>query len=339
MPAHPPHHELFDLSPESWWSVQRGRTRYAGAIAVAGLLFCTLGWPFAAPHPAMEGVSLLVWQHGLVGSLVLALLLLAATGICSLLIHPDSPHMGLFCALLGMACLSIKGGTIHMLAQYALDPTVHSPLPAITYRKLGLLLMIECVQWAFLFFIAEAFARFLHDRVFSNTRWITRHSPDLVVEVLRNRRVGVNPRGHGLLGEAHGLAKMLQTDKLTRTVAAPLALIVNAVLAMVLLKVFLQTEAKGQVLIGLFASFTISTVISYLMFSQAPLHAFLLALPVAAGVGYYWGSTVVPAYPGHVGFFMMRALPIDYFTAGMAGAIIGYYGGFRWLLNMEPDGQ
>jgi hypothetical protein len=327
---------MFDLSPESFWAVLLRRTRYVVAIAVAAFLFCTAGWPFVAPNPAMEGVSLSVWGNGLVGSLVLAVLLLVATGICTLLVHPDSPHMGLFCALVGMAGLSIKGGTIHMLVQYATDPGIHTPLPGMTYQKLGQLLLIECVQWAFLFFIAEVFARFLHDRVFANTRWITRHSPDLAVEVLRNRR-GMQGTGHGLRGEAHGMAKTLQTDKLPRMAAAVLGLVVNAVLAMLLLKVFLQSETKGQVLIGLFVSFTVSTLVSYLLFSQAPLHAFLLALPVAAGVGYYWGSTLPPVFPGQATFFMMRALPVDYFTAGMAGAIIGYYLGFRWLLNMEPE--
>lgn len=336
-PAHPAHHEMFDFSPETFWSVLLRRTRYVVAIAVAALLFSLVGWHFAAPHPAMGGVSLLVWQNGLVAALVLAVLLLVATGICSLLVHPDSPHMGLFCALLGMAALSIKGGTIHMLVQYALEPRLHTPLPGMTYPRLGQLLLIECIQWAFIVFIAEVFARFLHDRVFSNTRWITRHSPDLPIEALRSHRLA--PHGHGLLGHAHGWAKVLQTDKLPRMAAAPLALLLNAALAVLLLKVFLQSEDKGQVLIGLFASFTLSTVVSYLLFSQAPMHAFLLALPVAAGVGYFWGSTVSPAYPGHAGFFMMRALPIDYFTAGMAGVILGYYGGFRWLLNMEPDGE
>jgi hypothetical protein len=34
---------------------------------------------------------------------------------------------------------------------------------------------------------------------------------------------------------------------------------------------------------------------------------------------------------------MMRALPIDYFSAGMAGVILGYYGGFRWLFNTEAE--
>ena len=67
----------------------------------------------AAPAAEYAGVSLLVWgNHGVVTALVLTLILLAATAISALLVHPDNPHMGLFCALLGMAGLSIRGGDV-----------------------------------------------------------------------------------------------------------------------------------------------------------------------------------------------------------------------------------
>ena len=50
---------------------------------------------------------------------------------------------------------------------------------------------------------------------------------------------------------------------------------------------------------------------------------------------FYAGGTGVGAYPGEASSFAMRALPIDYVAAGVPGAILGYYGGFRWALHSQ----
>src|SRR5205814_886563 len=122
----PPHHGL-DLMPESFVAVVYRRLRYTAAIGLSALLFCTLGWAIAEPPAQMAGVSLLAWTnvplpwHGnpLFAALLLAVMLLIATAVSSVLVHPESPHMGLFCALLGIAGLSIRGGTVHMLVEYS----------------------------------------------------------------------------------------------------------------------------------------------------------------------------------------------------------------------------
>ena len=42
-------------------------------------------------------------------------------------------------------------------------------------------------------------------------------------------------------------------------------------------------------------------------------------------------------YPGQGGYFLSRALPIDFIVAGIPGAILGYYAAFRWsLTSHEP---
>ena len=114
-PLLPPSHPVVaDSSPETSWDVTYRRARYACAIAVSVLLFWIVGWKLAAPPADWGGVSLLAWgDSGLVASVGLTLLLLGATTLCSLLVHPDSPHMGLFCALIGLAGLSIRGGPAH----------------------------------------------------------------------------------------------------------------------------------------------------------------------------------------------------------------------------------
>lgn len=331
--AAPTHGAMLDLSPETFWAVLVRRTRYVVAIGVSALLFCTVGWWVASPQPWMEGVSLLVWQqHGLWASVVLALLLLVTTAICSLLVHPDSPHMGLFCALLGMAGISIKGGSVHMLVQYALEPGLHTPLPAVTYTKLGQLFAIECVQWAFLFLIAEIFARMLHDRFFANTRWILRSAPELARDEMDKAQPGGAARGVSL-----AVSRTLRTDQMRRRFATPLAVVYSAAIALIMLAVLMQSEMKGQVLVACFVSFLVSTTLAYLAFPRVPILALLLTVPLTAAIGYWYGAGRVPSYPGHAGFFAMRALPIDYITAGIPGAILGYYGAYRWSLHSTEE--
>jgi hypothetical protein len=344
MPASPPNttptesatphhsHGMLELSPETFWAVLLRRTRYVVAIGVSALLFCTIGWNFVAPHPAMEGVSLMVWQNGLVGGLVLAALLLVTTAICSALVHPDSPPRGLFCALLGMAGIAIKGGSIHMLIQYAQEPALHTPLPAMSYQKLGQLLAIECVQWAFLFLVAEVFARLLHDRIFANTRWIERSGPELARDMLQTTRPGA-----AAIGVSLAVSRTLRTDKMRRRVATPLAMAYSTGLALVMLYVLMQSELKGQVLMACFVSFFVSTLLAYLAFPRVPILALLLTVPLTAAIGYLYGMGRPPLYPGHPGFYTMRALPIDYITAGIPGAILGYYGAFHWSLHSPEE--
>jgi hypothetical protein len=267
-----------------------------------------------------------------VGSIVLAILLLVATAVCSLLVHPDSPHMGLFCALIGMSGISIKGGTVHMLVQYAIDPGSHTPLPGLTYSRLGLLLMVECVQWAFLFLIAEIFARFLHDRFFANTRWIMRSGPELA----RDSIDGAMP-GAAAMGVSLAVSRTLRTDRMRRRFATPLAMVYSAAIAMILLYALMQSEVKGQVLVACFVSFFLSTMMAYLAFPRVPILALLLTVPLTAAIGYAYAINRLPAYPGHAGFFTMRALPIDYITAGIPGAILGYYAAFRWSLHSPEE--
>jgi hypothetical protein len=63
----------------------------------------------------------------------------------------------------------------------------------------------------------------------------------------------------------------------------------------------------------------------------------MLAVPLTAACGYLYGMNMQGLYPGEPGFFMARALPIDYISAGIPGAILGYYAGFRWSLHTPPE--
>jgi hypothetical protein len=311
------------LAPESFLAVVFRRTRYSIAIILSAYFFCTLGWQLAAPPPEWAGVSLVVWHnHGILSTLLLTGMLLAATAVCSLLVHPDSPHMGLACALLGMAGLSIRGGTVQMLMVHTRES---GSMPHVADA-----LALECVEWGCVILLADAFARLFHDRLLANQQWVLRANPILGTKISKTD-----------LGVAAGFSKTvshaLRTDRIKGPVRIPLAMAWSGAIAFLFLYVFMQSQLKGQVLMACFVAFIISTICAYAAFPTVPFWSLILAVPLTGAVAFLVGRNAVPGYPGHAPFFAMRALPIDYLTAGVPGAILGLYYGLSWSLGSLED--
>jgi len=255
-----------------------------------------------------------------VAGLVLAGLLVIATGISALLVHPDTPHMGLCCALMGMAGLSIRGGTIYMLIRHA---ELRELGGGETYARDFRMMAIEAILWGIVLVVAERFARALHDRFFANVRWLTRTGVDLAK----------GPPKSETLGTAIWVAKRVGTLNLPRVAAMVLAFVVNAVLGALVLFLVLQAQSKGQALFGCFAAFFVSTLLVYYAFPRVPAAALFLSVPAAAAAGYWLTAGYAIVYPGHAGLYFGNALPIDYMSAGVPGAIFGYYLALHWDLH------
>jgi hypothetical protein len=309
---------------ETFLALAWRRTRYVVAIVLSAILFSYLGWNFARPPAEWGGVSLLAWPNqGILSTAILMLLLLAVTAISSLIVHPDSPHMGLFCSLLGMAALSIRGGTVHMLSIYA---QVTNSAPRVAHA-----LALECLEWGCVILLADAFARFLHDRFLSNQHWILRTDPQIGHQLLAKTRNG-EP-----VGFAKSISHSLGTDHIKGPVRIPLAMILSAAFAFLFLFIFMQSQLKGQVLFACFISFFLSTLCAYAAFPTVPFWSLILTVPLTGAVAFLIGRNYLPPFPGHAPYFAMRALPIDYLTAGVPGAILGLYWGFAWALGTEPE--
>ncbi len=312
-------------APESFVESVWRHTRYVVAILISALLFCWLGWNFAHPPADWGGVSLVVWQgQSYFSVVVLALILLAATAVSALIVHPDSPHMGLYCALLGMSALSIRGGSAHMLL-------VHAEQTHSTQAVAGAM-AVECIMWGCVALLADAFARFYHDRLLANTHWIHRADPELVGKALVKM-----PTTGVALGLSQTISKSLHTDKIKGPVRIPLAIAWSGGIAFLMLFCLLQSQAKGQVLMACFVAFLCSTICAYMAFPTVPFWATFMAVPITGAIGYLLARNGAAPFPGHAPFFAMRALPIDYLTAGGAGAILGYYKGFAWALGSVEE--
>ncbi|MGN6368172.1 MAG: hypothetical protein ACTHN5_07935 [Phycisphaerae bacterium] len=312
--------------PESFWGIVFRRTRYVVAIGVSALLFWMIGWRLIAPPAEVSGISLLIWPQssGLFVAIGLVVLLMVVSAICMLLVHPDAPHMGLFCALVGLAGISIRGGTSDMIIRFA-----QAGGPA-KYANTSLALAVECVQWAILFLIAEMFVRMLHDRFFANIHWLARTGPGHTSDVLNKFATT-----RAAIGVSLAVSQALKTTTLRRRIATPIAVAASGVIAYLLLYVLLRSPLKGQVFFACFVAFFGSTALSYLAFPRVPALAFFLAVPLTAAVGYFLGRNNLGVYPGFGGSFFTRALPIDFIATGIPGAILGYYAAIQWSLHSD----
>ncbi len=327
-PAEPVVHAL----PESFWGIFLRRTRYLFAIAVSALLFWYLGWHLVAPPAELSGISLLIWTNssGLFVAIGLVCLIMLVSAIGTLLVHPDSPHMGLFCALVGLAGLSIRGGTSGMIMRFAQGDLTPKNLDH--YSSISLALAVECVQWAILVLIAEMFVRMLHDRFFANTHWLSRSGPGATEQAIR--KFGAT---RGALGISLAVSQFIGTAKFRRRIASPLAILTSGVIAYVLLYVLLQSAQKGQVFFACYLTFFLSTLLTYVAFPRVPAVVFFLTVPATAAVAYFLGRHDMGTYPGYGGAFVTRALPIDFIATGIPGAILGYYAGIQWSLHSDDS--
>lgn len=295
------------------------RTRYVAAILLSAALFWYLAWSFVAPPPQWGSVSLLAWQSwaGVLGMIVLFVLFLATITLSALLTHPDAPHTGLYCAALGMAALAIRGGPINMLLEYG---ELHGKISTIHGR-----LLWEALIWAVLIIIVEFFNRVLFRRLFANRVWL--HRVGLLVE---DAQTGEIP---GLVwGKADDEISGASKEGPHPMLINAAALVTSLILATILLQVFMQSQAKGQVLFACFVSFGLSTLVSHYIFPRSAVWALWLAIPLTAAVGYLRAKTNTP-FPNHAATALARALPIDYIVAGLPGAILGYQVSLRSHLH------
>jgi hypothetical protein len=321
-------------APESFFGVVLRRSRYALAIACSAFIFSSLAWKLAAPPADFGGVSLTIWgtTHGIIAGVVLAVLLFLTAALCTLLVHPDNPHMGLFCAVLGMCGLSIRGGNVYHIIRHAQDS------PA-AYKAAARLLGIECLQWGAIAIAVALVVQLLHKRFFHNHHWVIRSAGDATPADLSK----IAP-GHSVLGVAKSVSSTTQSHKLSPALSAPLAVLAAGAISFLLLFVFLQSQAKGQVLVACFAAFYGGAALTYLLFPKAPVLAFVAAVPLTAAAGCFYAASQPDwplgkpgFFPGQAHFFMMRALPLDYIAAGIPGALLGYYHGFWWSLHSHEE--
>ena len=315
---------------ETFAAVTVRRLRYVAAVALCAGLYLALGGLVARPPAESAGVSL-AWHHaGVLGLVVLLVVTVVGVIAASLICHPDAPYAGLWCTLLGLGALAIRGGTIREVMFQAQSKGSVGDL----YHALAL----ECLEWAVILIAADMTVRFLWKRVIRNDLWLTRSGifPEKL-DLAGSRAAG----GFAANPNAPAGAGAVWID-------SALALAVCGAVSYLMLAILLQTQLKGQVLVGCFISFTVGALAARLLSPHADPLAYLLAVPATAIAAYLLansgvsivsgqmmldGKAVAGLFPGQAVSPAGRALPIDYIAGGVPGAILGYYSALRMHLH------
>ncbi len=111
------------------------------------------------------------------------------------------------------------------------------------------------------------------------------------------------------------------------------ALAATVLIGGTLLTIMLRTELKGQVLFACFISFGIAAFAAQQIFPRTAPGPIWAGVPLTALIGFVMAGHSTFAYPGHIGLALARGLPIDYISAGIPGAVLGYYTGLRWQIH------
>ena len=312
------------------------RVRYVLAMLVSGSLLLHLASAAVAPPPPLAGPSLLLWSsQGLAGAALNALIvlgvLLAASAVAMLLIHPEAPHTAMFCSFLVLGYLAAAGGggggTIGLVLR---EYQEHHQVGTL-YQSLAL----ECALWAAIFMLTERALLWLHARGgLRNTHWMTRHGITLG-QIQADELLALQ-----LPAEQRSTAS--RRPRLAQLAEDLGALVTASAVILVVLSILLQSQEKGQTLFAAFVAGMAGALVAGKPFPRASVWPVCLAVPLAAGVGYLWvaqGGSGVVAYPGFARLPLGRALPIDVIALGIPGAILGAHTAIRMHLHYVLEQQ
>jgi len=265
------------------------------AWALAGTIFLTVGWFAMAPDDPLGAVSVLTRRGAWMMLLQAAGLGAVTAALATIIAGRRLPDVGTFAAALGLAAVSIRGGTAgSLLIQWAdAAPVSQSSLP--------ILLGLEAIAWFVIVLVARGFS-------IGVGRWCYGEGGG------GHRKGGPrSPSG----GAAEGIKHML--------IAAGAALLAFKILAAGLST---RSVQHGQACFVVAASVCISSYVAYWL---APVRSALwaiLSVPILAAGAFCWArfgpapaglSASVPASA------FLRVLPIQYIAVGTAAAVAMFW--------------
>lgn len=274
------------------------------AWALAGTIFLTVGWFAMAPDDPLGAVSVLT-RRGAWSMLLQAAGLAAVTAaLATVIAGRRLPEVGTFAAALGLAAVSLRGGTAgHLLIQWA-------DVAPLKQSGLSLKLAMESIAWFVIIFIARGFSIAIRHWCFGGGGAQTNEPHALSSDELpRGATFAIHGVKHSLVagGAALVIFKILSAGLSTRSVQHGQACFVVA----------------ASVCIALYLASWIAPVRSALWS--------ILSVPLLAVGGYVWASfgsardglpASVPTSP------FLRVLPIQYIAVGTAAAVTMF-----WYLN------
>lgn len=298
MTSHPSRNFLSDLAAIF---NRRAKLVFFCAIALSFFLFTFAARLFHIPRQPRFDASFLL--SGATLSLgIIALLLVAAVIVATLIAGAIRFDAGLFCATAGMTALSLRSGTMGDLLRSAAATSATPSLFISLAVELVLLYAIVGLAWSAL--------------------WLMHRSGFLKADEFRD---GVEDTD----------------DPLYMKIAA---LIMQAAVTTLAIIVLLQSDAKMQSLAAVGIASWTGAVAAYYLYPVHP-SPWLWVGPMIVGTfGYTFTSfQIAPddtawrtGHLTHTLSHLARAIPLDYATAGPAGAILGYWMSRRWFGQQVP---
>jgi hypothetical protein len=272
------------------------------AWALAGTIFLTIGWFAMAPDDPLGAVSVLT-RHGAWMMLLQAAGLAAVTAaLATVIAGRRLPEVGTFAAAVGLAAVSLRGGTAgSLLIQWAdAAPVSQSSLP--------MLLALEAMAWFVIVFMARGIS-------IGVGHWCFGAYPE--------------PRRDGSGGYAEG-EPLSPRDGATHGIKHMLIAAGAALLTFKIISAGLSTRSvqHGQACFVVAASVCIGSYVAYWLVPVRSVLWAILSVPILAVGGYVWarlGPSPVSLPASVPASAFLRILPIQYIAVGTAAAVAMFW--------------
>lgn len=269
---------------------RRTKLLMAAGLCVAMAVFTFLSRTFHVP--ASPGYSASVLRDGpwVMNLVVVAAGLVGSVAVTSLIVGRVRFDAGLFCAAVGMLVLSIRGGTMTQVLQaHAADAGTGAFVSLAV--ELIVLYALVAVCWSAL--------------------WSLHRGGWLNADEFRD---GVEDTDEPLLFKVLGMLMQV------------------GVMGLVVL-LLAQTDQKAQVIAAVAAGSFLGAWAAYMMYPISPSPWLWVGPMLVGAVGYLLAYLNVPADDPNLRIGVLqyplaplaRPLPLDYATAGPAGALLGYW--------------
>ncbi len=309
--------ESFLVRHQVAWGFLR-QTRYVVACILVGIFYLWLS-ARVIPSPNMDGTRALAAGPAvsLVAELTMLGGLVVAVALGTFLTWPDSPHAGFFIAAVGLIFPACHWGSVTMLL------ALHPAHLAAAYHTLALQNIFWIVYVLFGELISRVIYRLIGSRrwpMYIGLPWPLGFSGSGVVEPPAPYPAYAGILAHDNPENRAGSALVPQNL---------MSFFCTCAVALFVLFLLLKSQQPGQAIFACFTAFFAGAFAAAFIAPLADVWTIWIAAPCIAAAGGFLAGFFPEPYPAHAGLCLIRALPIYYLSAGIAGAIMGYYAALR----------
>ena len=296
------------------------KTITLGSWGLAGAIFLTIGWFALEPNDPLGAVTLLTQRGALMMLLQAGALAGVTAAVVTAIAGRSLADVGTFAVAVGLAAVSLRGGTAGVLLLHYADTTRSFE------RTLALNLALESIAWFVVIALAIAMSAFV-------MRWCFPQSgsdEDSLTDVrgiAARTMAGYDVPGVGarMLGMSPERQTVLADGIKHSLVTAGTGLLSISVMSGGLSS---RSVQHGQACFVVAASVCIACYFAYRFIPVRSSLWSIVAVPIIALAGYLWASVrpievgLPPVLPSS---HFLRVLPIQYISVGTAAAVMMFW--------------